>query len=79
MSDETIRSAVLDVARSKPDAIAVICTNLHAAHLVEALERECGIPIYDTVATGVLERPCVPQACPPASSQGGAVSSVILG
>jgi maleate isomerase len=53
VSDETIRSAVLNVARSNPDAIAVICTNLHAAHLVEALERECGIPIYDTVATGV--------------------------
>jgi len=41
------------VAADKPDAIGVICTNLRAAPLVPALERETGIPIYDTIATAV--------------------------
>ena len=39
------------VAREAPQAIAVICTNLNAAWLVDGLEREVGIPIYDTIAT----------------------------
>ncbi len=42
-----------EVATEKPDAIAVICTNLRAAPLVEKLEAETGIPIYDTIATSV--------------------------
>lgn len=42
-----------DVAKQKPDAIAIICTNLKAAPLVARLERETGIPIYDTIATVV--------------------------
>jgi len=39
------------VARQAPQAITVICTNLNAAPLVDDLEREIGIPIYDTIAT----------------------------
>jgi maleate isomerase len=39
------------VAREAPQAIAVICTNLNAAPLVDGLEQEVGIPIYDTIAT----------------------------
>jgi maleate isomerase len=42
-----------DVAREKPDAITIICTNLRAAPSVAKLEREIGIPIYDTIATVV--------------------------
>jgi maleate isomerase len=42
-----------DVAKDKPDAIAIICTNLKAAPSVARLERETGIPIYDTIATVV--------------------------
>jgi maleate isomerase len=30
-----------------------MCTNLHGAPLVEEMERELGIPIYDSVATVV--------------------------
>jgi maleate isomerase len=41
------------VAAQRPDAIGVICTNLRAAPLVAAIERETGIPIYDTIATAV--------------------------
>jgi maleate isomerase len=42
-----------DVAKEKPDAITVICTNLRVAPSVAKLEREIGIPVYDTIATVV--------------------------
>jgi len=42
-----------DVAKEGPDAITIICTNLRAAPSVAKLEREMGIPIYDTIATVV--------------------------
>jgi maleate isomerase len=41
------------VSIQKPDAIAVICTNLRAAPAVAKLEREIGLPVYDTIATVV--------------------------
>lgn len=53
VAPETLAGLIRDVARSAPDAIAVFCTNLRAAQLAEDLERELGIPIVDTVATGV--------------------------
>lgn len=52
-SGETIAGMIREVARAKPQAITVFCTNLRGAPLVEALEQEIGIPIYDTVATAV--------------------------
>jgi len=45
----TIRAA----AQQKPAAITTFCTNLRAAHLVEALEAETGILVYDTISTVV--------------------------
>lgn len=42
-----------DVAKEKPDAITIICTNLRVAPSAAKLERETGIPIYDTIATVV--------------------------
>ena len=42
-----------DVAKEKPDAITIICTNLKVAPSVAKLEGETGIPIYDTIATVV--------------------------
>lgn len=53
VSPETLTGMIRAVAAEKPDAIAVICTNLQAAPLVAALEQETGIPIYDTIATVV--------------------------
>jgi maleate isomerase len=50
---DTLRTMLRDVAQKKPDAITVMCTNLHGAPLVDAMERELGIPIYDSVATVV--------------------------
>jgi len=42
-----------DVAQARPDAIAILCTNLRAAPLVASFEAELGIPVYDSVATVV--------------------------
>lgn len=53
VADDTLIARIRAVAAAKPDAIGVICTNLRAAPLVAALERELGIPIYDTIATAV--------------------------
>ena len=41
------------MAKAKPDAITVYCTNLRGAPVVDALEKELGIPIYDSVAVCV--------------------------
>ncbi len=53
VTSETLSEMVRAVAADQPDAIGIICTNLRAAPLVAALERETGIPIYDTIATAV--------------------------
>ena len=41
------------VAQANPDGIAIICTNLRAAPLVETLEARFGITIYDSIAVVV--------------------------
>ena len=50
---DEIRRMVREAAREKPQAITIFCTNLRGAPLVESLEEELGIPIYDTIATVV--------------------------
>jgi maleate isomerase len=49
----TIANVIREVAAERPDAITVFCTNLRGAAVVEAMEAETGIRVYDTVATGV--------------------------
>jgi maleate isomerase len=53
--DDVLRGLVREVAARRPDAITTFCTNLRAAPLVPALERETGIPVYDTVAVAVWQ------------------------
>ncbi len=50
---EKLRAMVRAVASAQPQAITILCTNLRGAPLVEELERELGIPIYDSIATVV--------------------------
>jgi len=50
---DELRAMVREVAKAKPQAITIFCTNLRGAPLVEELEREVGIPIYDTISTVV--------------------------
>lgn len=53
VSAEQLIAMCRETARATPDAIAVLCTNLHCAELVPQLEAELGIPVYDSVATVV--------------------------
>jgi maleate isomerase len=53
VSAAQIRSMVHQVAAARPQAITTFCTNLCAAPLVEELEQEIGIPIYDTISVVV--------------------------
>jgi maleate isomerase len=50
---EAVAGMVREVAKTRPQAIIVFCTNMDGASLAEELEREVGIPIYDTIATAV--------------------------
>ncbi len=53
VTPDTLRAMTREVAQARPDAIAILCTNLRGGPLVPALEAELGIPIYDSVATVV--------------------------
>lgn len=50
---DTLRAMVRNVALTRPDAIAILCTNLRGAPLVAELEAETGIAIYDSISTVV--------------------------
>jgi maleate isomerase len=52
-SADQMRAMTRDVAAAKPEAIAIVCTNMRGAPLAEELEAAHAIPIYDTVATTV--------------------------
>jgi maleate isomerase len=49
-SPELIAGLVQDVAASKPDVIAIVCTNFRGAPIVSRLEEELGILILDSIA-----------------------------
>ena len=53
VAPETLARMAREVAAARPEAITTFCTNLWAAPLVPALEAELGVPVYDTVATGL--------------------------
>jgi maleate isomerase len=53
VSADRLREMTREVARAKPQAITIFCTNLRGAPLVDELERELGIPVYDSIATVV--------------------------
>jgi maleate isomerase len=53
VTEDQIRTMTAEVAAAKPDAIAIICTNMRGAPLAAELEDEHGIPVYDTVSTTV--------------------------
>jgi maleate isomerase len=47
---DRVEALIREVAADRPDAIAILCTNLRGAALVSELEAEYDIPIYDSVA-----------------------------
>lgn len=57
VSAEQLRAMVRKVmsgpVSQRPQAVAILCTNLRGAPLVPELEREFGVPIYDSISTVV--------------------------
>ncbi|WP_420349374.1 maleate cis-trans isomerase family protein [Pelagibius sp.] len=53
IGEDLIAQRIREVATAQPDAIAVVCTNLFGARVAAVMEAETGIPVYDTVATGL--------------------------
>ena len=47
---EVIARMIREAARSRPDAIAVVCTNLDASRLGAELEADEGVPVLDSIA-----------------------------
>ena len=43
------------VAAAKPDAIVTWCTNFPAAYVVDAVERQTGIPVFDSVMLAAFQ------------------------
>jgi maleate isomerase len=53
VSPDRIEALIREIALDKPDAIAILCTNMRGAPLVSELEAEYDIPIHDSVAVTV--------------------------
>jgi maleate isomerase len=53
VTGDTLADMVRGVAVARPDAIMTFCTNLKSAPLVESLEQEVGIPIYDSTSAAM--------------------------
>lgn len=53
VAPDTLRRMLREVAQQRPHAMAIMCTNLRGAQLADEMERELGIPIYDSVSTVV--------------------------
>ncbi|UYG07009.1 aspartate/glutamate racemase family protein [Halomonas sp. M4R1S46] len=51
--EATLARMVREVAKARPQAITILCTNLRGAGIVPELEQELGIPIYDSVSVTV--------------------------
>jgi len=49
-TEKEVAGMIRKVASEGCDAVAIVCTNLRGAGLVERMEPEIGIPIYDSVA-----------------------------
>lgn len=57
VTQQQLHSMVAGVMRGpeseRPQAITILCTNLRGAPMVESLEAEFGVPVYDSIATVV--------------------------
>jgi maleate isomerase len=51
--EHSIAAMIRQVAAAKPDAVLTWCTNFPAAYLVDRMEREIGIPVFDSVTLAV--------------------------
>jgi len=70
-----IRRILREAAASKPDCIAVVCTNFNATELVEEMEAELGIPIVDSIAITFREALRIAGIATPVSGWGKVLAS----
>jgi len=49
----TLMGMVREVARAKPQAISILCTNLFGVRAAATLERELDIPVFDSTACAI--------------------------
>lgn len=50
IADDHVGRMCAEVAAAKPDAIAIVCTNMRGARVGAEIERALGLPIIDSVA-----------------------------
>lgn len=50
VTEDEIARMCREVAQARPDAIAIVCTNMRGPMIAAGLERELGIPILDSIA-----------------------------
>jgi maleate isomerase len=50
VTEDEIAAMCRSVAAERPDAIAIVCTNMRGPMIAAGLERELGIPIFDSIA-----------------------------
>jgi maleate isomerase len=74
-SPDDIRYVLREAAASKPDCIAVVCTNFNATELVEEMEAELGIPIVDSIAITFREALKIAGAWEPIAGWGKVLAS----
>lgn len=51
ITERRIGEMCVEVSGAGPDAIAIVCTNMRGALVGAEVERELGIPVYDSVST----------------------------
>jgi maleate isomerase len=51
--ERIIAGQVQRLAKSRPSSILIICTNYNGAPIAAEMERETGIPVYDSVSVGL--------------------------
>jgi maleate isomerase len=55
VAPEEIAAMTRAVVREGCDAVAIVCTNMRGAGIAAALEAECGVPVYDSVAVTLFQ------------------------
>jgi maleate isomerase len=55
--EETIAAMIRETAAARPDAVAVVCTNMNGAAVAARVEAETSVPVLDSVA--VTLRACL--------------------
>jgi len=55
VSDERVAELAREVVKEGCDAVAIVCTNMRGASVAASLEKELGVPVYDSIATTVWQ------------------------